>query len=165
MKLRNAISGKLAIVLLTAMFALSLPLLAAAQEGKIVFSTSRHLSANDNYEIYVMDADGSNQIRLTNNAASDTYPTFSGDGRADIAVFRPLTGSWFVQRSEDNPFFSFRFGTNGDIPAPTDYDGKFDTAVFRPSTANWFVNRSTAGILIMAFGTAGDRPIPNAFVP
>jgi hypothetical protein len=59
------------------------------------------------------------------------------------------------------------FGTNGDIPAPGDYDGdgKFDTAVFRPSTANWFVQRSTAGILIMSFGTNGDRPIPNAFVP
>ena len=28
-----------------------------------------------NYEIYVMDADGSNQTRLTNNSAEDSDPT------------------------------------------------------------------------------------------
>jgi hypothetical protein len=91
----------------------------------------------------------------------------TGDGKADIAIFRPSTGEWYFQRSEDNSYFSVPFGANGDIAAPGDYDGdgKFDTAVFRPSTANWFVQRSTAGILITSFGTNGDRPIPNAFVP
>ncbi|HVE56142.1 MAG TPA: FG-GAP-like repeat-containing protein [Pyrinomonadaceae bacterium] len=92
---------------------------------------------------------------------------YTGDGKADIAVFRPSTGEWFVQRSEDNSFYSVPFGASGDTPVPGDYDGdgKFDTAVFRPSTADWFVNRSTVGILITTFGTSGDRPIPNAFVP
>ncbi|HVE59197.1 MAG TPA: FG-GAP-like repeat-containing protein [Pyrinomonadaceae bacterium] len=92
---------------------------------------------------------------------------YSGDGKADIAVWRPSTGEWFIQRSEDNSFYSFPFGTTGDIPAPGDYDGdgRFDAGVFRPSTADWFVQRSTAGILITTFGTSGDRPIPNAFVP
>ena len=61
----------------------------------------------------------------------------------------------------------FSFGVSSDILAPGDFtgDGKFDTAVFRPSTGNWFVNRTTAGILITTFGTNGDRPIPNSFVP
>jgi hypothetical protein len=92
---------------------------------------------------------------------------YTGDGKADIAIFRPLTGEWFFQRSEDNSYFSVPFGSGGDIAAPGDYDGdgKFDTAVFRPSTADWFVQRSNAGILITNFGTNGDRPIPNAFVP
>ncbi|MDQ3684527.1 MAG: hypothetical protein M3430_02860, partial [Acidobacteriota bacterium] len=31
-------------------------------------------------EIYVMNSDGSNQSRLTNNAANDNYPAFSPDG-------------------------------------------------------------------------------------
>jgi hypothetical protein len=64
-------------------------------------------------------------------------------------------------------YFSFPFGTVGDIPAPGDYDGdgKFDATVFRPSSATWYSQRTTAGILIQQFGAAADRPIPNAFVP
>ncbi|HVE57141.1 MAG TPA: FG-GAP-like repeat-containing protein [Pyrinomonadaceae bacterium] len=92
---------------------------------------------------------------------------YSGDGKADIAFFRPSTGEWFILRSEDSSFYSVPFGTSGDLATPGDYDGdgKFDTAVFRPSSVTWFVNRTTAGILIATFGTAGDRPVPNVFVP
>ncbi|HEY0458563.1 MAG TPA: M36 family metallopeptidase [Pyrinomonadaceae bacterium] len=92
---------------------------------------------------------------------------YTGDGKADIAIFRPSTGEWFVQRSEDNSFYSVPFGQNGDLPTPGDYDGdgKFDTAVFRSSNGNWYAQRSNAGLLIMAFGTNGDRPIPNSYVP
>jgi hypothetical protein len=33
-----------------------------------------------NYEIYVMDADGTNQVRLTNNSVYDAHPAWSPDG-------------------------------------------------------------------------------------
>jgi hypothetical protein len=92
---------------------------------------------------------------------------YTGDGKADIAVWRPASGEWFVQRSEDNSFYSVPFGQTEDLPSPGDYDGdgKFDPAVFRPSGATWYIQRSAAGILIANFGTVGDRPVPNAFVP
>ena len=45
--------------------------------GKIVFYSARA----GNNEIYKMKSDGSNQTRLTFNPASDTYPTWSPDGR------------------------------------------------------------------------------------
>jgi len=51
--------------------------------GKIVFASNR----DGNYEIYVMDADGSNQTRLTNNAVKEEYPVWSPDG-AKIAFVR-----------------------------------------------------------------------------
>ncbi|MGC2238114.1 MAG: DUF5050 domain-containing protein [Pyrinomonadaceae bacterium] len=50
--------------------------------GKIAFTSHR----NGNREIYVMDADGANQTRLTSNTITDSYPSFSPDGRK-IAYF------------------------------------------------------------------------------
>ncbi len=44
--------------------------------SSIVFSSNR----DGNFEIYVMNADGSGQTRLTNNPASDVHPVFSADG-------------------------------------------------------------------------------------
>jgi TolB protein len=44
--------------------------------GKIVFSSER----DGNPEIYVMNADGSGQTRLTNNSAVDVDPAWSADG-------------------------------------------------------------------------------------
>jgi Tol biopolymer transport system component len=44
--------------------------------SKIVFYGGR----DDNRDIYVMNADGSNPTRLTNDPAQDRYPTWSPDG-------------------------------------------------------------------------------------
>ena len=49
---------------------------AASTNGKIAFTSNR--SGND--DIYVIDADGSNEIRLTDNAANDSQPAWSPDG-------------------------------------------------------------------------------------
>ena len=46
--------------------------------GKIVFVSSR--DGTSSFEIYVMDVDGSNQRRLTDNSAWDLAPTWSPDG-------------------------------------------------------------------------------------
>lgn len=46
--------------------------------SKIAFSSYR--SGNFNLDIYVMNADGSNQVRLTTHAADDRDPTWSPDG-------------------------------------------------------------------------------------
>ncbi|MGC2238260.1 MAG: VCBS repeat-containing protein, partial [Pyrinomonadaceae bacterium] len=91
---------------------------------------------------------------------------YTGDGKADVAIYRPSSGEWFILRSNDFSYYSFPFGTNGDVPAPGDYDGdgRFDATVFRPSQSTWYVQRSTAGTLIQQFGIAGDLPVSNAFV-
>ncbi len=47
-----------------------------ASSGRLVFASER----DDNYEIYIMDADGSSQFRLTSNMAADREPSISRDG-------------------------------------------------------------------------------------
>lgn len=44
--------------------------------GKIAFMSSR----DGNSEIYTMNADGSTQTNISNNAAADVYPAWSPDG-------------------------------------------------------------------------------------
>ena len=47
------------------------------RHSRIVFASYR----GGNHEIYVMNADGSNQINLTNNPANDEYPSWSPDAK------------------------------------------------------------------------------------
>lgn len=50
---------------------------ALSGNGKIAFTSDR----DGNMEIYLMNTDGSGQMRLTNNSFRDDFPTWSPDGR------------------------------------------------------------------------------------
>ncbi|MDQ6787503.1 MAG: FG-GAP-like repeat-containing protein [Acidobacteriota bacterium] len=87
---------------------------------------------------------------------------FDGDGKSDVAVFRPSTGEWFSLKSSDGSFQSFQFGANGDKSVAGDFDGdgKSDFAVWRPSNGVWYIMRSSDGaVQYTQFGISTDKPV------
>ena len=89
---------------------------------------------------------------------------FDGDRKADISVFRPETGVWWVLNSSDSTYSATGWGVASDTIVPADYDGdgRIDKAIFRGGV--WYIlNSSTGSYSISQFGLANDKPVPADF--
>jgi hypothetical protein len=91
---------------------------------------------------------------------------FDNDQKAELVVFRPASGNWYVSGAT---FFGvFQWGLPGDIPMSGDFDGdgKADLAVWRPSNGTWyFLYSSTYGATgnVVQWGLPGDVPVAGDF--
>ncbi len=108
------------------------------------------------------DVSGANFTIIAVSQPNRTIFDYDGDGRADVSVFRPASGIWYLLNS-NNGFSGAQFGAAGDKLVPADYDGdgKTDLAVFRGGT--WYLNRTQAGFTGVTFGAADDIPVPADF--
>ncbi len=100
----------------------------------------------------------------TTNAPVRSRADFDGDGRTDLSVYRPSTGTWYLQESTAG-FVGMNFGVSTDIPLAGDYDndGKTDISVYRPQANSVFYvfrsSNSTVGITSWGSNTTGDIPV------
>ena len=94
---------------------------------------------------------------------------YDGDGKADVAVFRPSTGAWQVLKSSANLSATVaRWGAATDLTVPGDYDGdgQADVAFYRPSTGLWSILKSGSdytSTLDLFVGGDGAVPVPGDY--
>lgn len=81
---------------------------------------------------------------------------YNGDGTADVAVFRAVTGLWAARGVT-----RLYFGGEEDLPVPGDYDGdgSTDPAIFRAVSGMWAVS----GVTRVYFGSAVDTPVNSDY--
>jgi len=103
---------------------------------------------------------------------------YSGDGRADYAVWRaggtgPDARVWYIingATGQQLPPVWFGIGdpnfTDNDLPIRGDYDGDgiHDIAVFRPTTNTfWVLASSNSNLIVQQWGATDDVPLGNFF--
>lgn len=132
----------------------------ATRVGKVTFYTAANAADGhggpDNDYIYTTNA---------STLAGSALANFDNDGKTDVSVFRPSSGTWFSINSTNQIPQFVNWGTAGDRIVPGDYDGDgiTDAAVWRPSDGNWYVKKSSGGIQVVNWGTAGDIPVPGDY--
>jgi hypothetical protein len=93
---------------------------------------------------------------------------FDADGKVDITVWRPGTGTWYVLASgTPGTYSAIQWGLPSDVPVSGDYDAdaKTDIAVWRPETGIWYVLPSNMPGTYSStqWGLPSDLPVPGDY--
>jgi Tol biopolymer transport system component len=127
--------------------------------SKIAFGSTR----DGNNEIYIMDADGSNQTRLTNNPATDLLPSFRKDG-SKIAFQSDRDGNVEIYVMDANGSNQTRLTNNSARDSEPSFSPDGSKIVFesnRDGTSQIYVMNSDGSNPIQLTSTSGSNSEPS----
>ena len=120
-------------------------------DGKTDFAVWRH--SNGTWYISTSSSGGASYLAVafgigTSGSSDKPVPAdYDGDGKTDLAVYRPSTSYWYIKKSSDpnSNVSGYYYGISTDTPAPADYDGdgKADLALWRGDGYTLYLIRSS----------------------
>jgi DNA-binding beta-propeller fold protein YncE len=132
-------------------------------EVRVRFNFPTAIAVDSNGCVYVADT-RNNTIR-TSAPPRSNGGDFDNDGKSDLTIYRPGSGTWYINKSGSNytQYVAINWGLPTDIPISGDFDGDgiLDVAIFRPSTGTWWAKTSSSNYtsyISFNFGTNGDVP-------
>src|SRR5579875_695667 len=92
---------------------------------------------------------------------------YDGNLRADFALWRPSTGTWYIRGAVPQVQYVLPWGQSNDVPVRGDYsgDGCADLMVWRPATGEWWLRDLVTALpsLVTVWGQSGDIPVPGDY--
>ena len=94
---------------------------------------------------------------------------FNGDGLTDLAYYNLSTATWYMDESKQGVVTSFPLGNaaNTNVPVVGYFDPNLpeEAAIYTivNGQGTWSINTANAGVRTVAFGSAGDIPVPGDY--
>jgi TolB protein len=128
--------------------------------GRLAFASKR----DGNWDIYLMDADGSNVRRLTNDAAHDRYPAWSPDGK-QIAFYSERGGNAkiYVMNADGSNQHPLTTGSTRDREPAWSPDGKYIAYSSQRGGEGliYVMNADGSNVRQVSGGSSGGDAIPT----
>jgi glucose/arabinose dehydrogenase len=142
------------------------PATSAATDFASGISSPVDLQVGPDGNLYYLARGGTGVVTRVQYPSGAAPFDFDGDGRTDLAVYRPGEGNWYILNSGNSSNRIQQWGTDTDRIAPGDYDGdgKADFGVFRAGEGNWYIIQSSTGTgLVQNWGQNGDLLVPGDY--